>query len=169
MMAPYHEFVVLLLVSAGIGLLALRLAQPLIIAYVVVGVLVGPAVLGWVSAHDHIDLLAQIGVSVLLFAVGLKLDLHLVRNLGPVALAAGLGQLGFTIVIGFALAPALGLGLGSMEVLYVAIALTFSSTIIIVKLLSDKREIDSLHGRVAMGITLGTGAWNPGSVRSSDA
>lgn len=53
----------------------------------VVGVVVGPAALGWVSANDNIDLLAQVGISVLLFAVGLKLDVNLVRNLGPVALA----------------------------------------------------------------------------------
>jgi Kef-type K+ transport system membrane component KefB len=69
-----------------------------------------------------------------------------------VALATGLGQLGFTIVIGFALL--LLLDKGWLEALYVAVALTFSSTIIIVKLLSDKRELDSLHGRIAVGFLI---------------
>jgi predicted Kef-type K+ transport protein len=91
-------------------------------------------------------------VAVLLFAVGLKLDLQHIRRIGPVALATGLGQLTFTIVIGFALI--LALGKGWMEALYVAVALTFSSTIIIVKLLSDKRELDSLHGRIAVGFLI---------------
>jgi len=109
-------------------------------------------VLGWVQSHDQIDLLAQIGVTVLLFVVGLKLDLHLVRHIGPVALATGFGQLGFTILFGFLIC--LGLGMDAMKSLYVAVALTFSSTIIIVKLLSDKREIDSLHGRIAMGFLI---------------
>jgi Kef-type K+ transport system membrane component KefB len=148
----YTEFTVLLLTAAVIGAIGVRLRQPLIVAYIVVGIAVGPSVLGWVTAHDQIDLLAQIGVTLLLFVVGLKLDMHLVRNLGSVALATGLGQLLFTIAFGYLIA--LALGMAAMTALYVAVALTFSSTIIIVKLLSDKREIDSLHGRIAMGFLI---------------
>ncbi len=149
---PFAEFALLLLICALAGAVFVRLRQPVLIAYIVVGIVVGPAVLGLVTAHDQVDLLAQVGVAVLLFAVGLKLDLQHVRHIGPVALATGLGQLAFTIVIGFALILALGKGL--MEALYVAVALTFSSTIIIVKLLSDKRELDSLHGRIAVGFLI---------------
>ncbi|WP_374344210.1 cation:proton antiporter [Azonexus sp.] len=148
----FREFALLLMISAAAGMLFLALRQPLLIAYIVVGIVVGPAMLGLVRAQDQIDLLAQVGVSVLLFVVGLKLDLHHVRHLGPVALATGLGQLAFTIVIGFLLALAMDKGV--LEALYIAIALTFSSTIIIVKLLSDKREIDSLHGRIAVGFLI---------------
>ncbi len=148
----YTEFTVLLLTAAVIGAFGVRLRQPLIVAYIVVGIAVGPSALGWVTAHDQIDLLAQIGVTLLLFVVGLKLDMHLVRNLGSVALATGLGQLLFTIVFGYLIA--LALGMAAMTALYVAVALTFSSTIIIVKLLSDKREVDSLHGRIAIGFLI---------------
>ncbi len=148
----FSEFALLLLISAAAGALAIRLRQPVLIAYIVVGIVAGPAVLGMVTAQDQIDLLAQIGVAVLLFVVGLKLDLQHVRHIGPVALATGLGQLGFTIAFGFVLI--LLLGKSPMEALYVAIALTFSSTIIIVKLLSDKRELDSLHGRIAVGFLI---------------
>jgi Kef-type K+ transport system membrane component KefB len=148
----YHEFALLLMVSAVIGAIAVRLRQPLLVAYIVVGIVVGPAVFGWVGAHDQIDLLAQIGITVLLFVVGLKLDLKHIRHIGPVALATGLGQLSFTILFGFFII--LALGKGWMEALYVAVALTFSSTIIIVKLLSDKRELDSLHGRIAVGFLI---------------
>lgn len=149
---PFTEIALLLLICALAGAVFVRLRQPVLIAYIVVGIAVGPAVLGLVQAHDQIDLLAQVGVAVLLFAVGLKLDLQHVRHIGPVALATGLGQLGFTIVIGFLIA--LALGKGTMEALYLAVALTFSSTIIIVKLLSDKRELDSLHGRIAVGFLI---------------
>ena len=150
--APFAEMALLLSIAALVGALAVRLRQPVLIAYIAVGILVGPAVFGLVQAHDQIDLLAQIGVAVLLFLVGLKLDLHHVRHIGPVALATGLGQLGFTIVVGFLIILALGKEV--MEALYVAVALTFSSTIIIVKLLSDKRELDSLHGRIAVGFLI---------------
>jgi Kef-type K+ transport system membrane component KefB len=152
MHGPFAEFALLLIICALAGAVFVRLRQPVLIAYIVVGIAVGPAVFGLVSAHDQIDLLAQVGVAVLLFAVGLKLDLHQIRHIGPVALATGLGQLTFTIVIGFALV--LALGKGWLEALYVAVALTFSSTIIIVKLLSDKRELDSLHGRIAVGFLI---------------
>ncbi len=149
---PFAELSVLLVIAALVGAAAVRLRQPVLIAYIVVGITVGPAALGLVSAHDHIDVLAQIGITVLLFVVGLKLDISQVREIGPVALATGLGQLAFTILFGFLLL--LGLGKGPIEALYVAIALTFSSTIIIVKLLSDKRELDSLHGRIAVGFLI---------------
>ncbi|WP_333841134.1 cation:proton antiporter [Pelomicrobium sp.] len=151
-MSVYYEFALLLAVSAAAGTLAVRLKQPLIVAFILVGILVGPAGLQWVRSYDEVALLAEIGVTVLLFAVGLKLDLHLVRHLGPVALATGLGQLGFTIVFGYLIG--LALGMDHLEAVYVAVALTFSSTIIIVKLLSDKREIDSLHGRIALGFLI---------------
>jgi Kef-type K+ transport system membrane component KefB len=152
MHGPFSEFALLLLLCALAGAAFVRLRQPVLIAYIVVGIAVGPTGFGLVTAQDQIDLLAQVGVAVLLFAVGLKLDLHHIRHIGPVALATGLGQLAFTIVIGFALV--LALGKGAMEALYVAVALTFSSTIIVVKLLSDKRELDSLHGRIAVGFLI---------------
>ena len=110
MNSPFTDFALLLLICALAGAVFVRLRQPVLIAYIVVGIAVGPAVLGLVTAHDPVDLLAQVGVAVLLFAVGLKLDLHHVRHIGTVALATGLGQLGFTIVIGFALILALGKG-----------------------------------------------------------
>lgn len=149
---PFAEISILLLICAVIGGLFVRLRQPALIAYIVVGVVVGPAFLGLVTAHESIELLAKVGVAVLLFVVGLKLDITHVRHIGPVALATGLGQLAFTIIIGFAIILLLGKGL--MEALYVAVALTFSSTIIIVKLLADKREIDTLHGRISIGFLI---------------
>jgi Kef-type K+ transport system membrane component KefB len=152
MESAFTELAALLAVAAVLGALAVKLRQPLLLAYLVVGVLVGPAVFGWTTSHEQVELLAELGVTLLLFVVGLKLDMGLVRHLGPVALATGLGQLAFTSIFGFLLC--LGLGMDVVKSIYVAIALTFSSTIIVVKLLSDKREIDSLHGRIAMGFLI---------------
>ncbi len=148
----FAEISLLLLICAVIGGLFVKLRQPALIAYIVVGVVVGPAFLGLVTAHEPIELLAKVGVAVLLFVVGLKLDISHVRHIGPVALATGLGQLAFTIIIGFCII--LLMGKGVMEAIYVAVALTFSSTIIVVKLLADKREIDTLHGRIAIGFLI---------------
>lgn len=148
----FHEIAVLLLVAAFAGAVALRFRQPLIVAFLVVGILAGPSALGIVAAEDEIELLAELGIALLLFVVGLKLDLRLIRSTGRVALLAGLAQILFTATVGFAIVLALGLDVTAA--FYVAMALTFSSTIIIVKLLSDKREIDDLHGRIAVGILI---------------
>lgn len=148
----FYEIAALLAVAAALGALAIRLRQPLIVAFLAAGILVGPAGFAWVTASDQIDLLAQMGIALLLFVVGLKLDLHIIRSLGPVALATGLGQVLFTSIIGYLIVIALGYP--PLSALYVAVALTFSSTIIIVKLLSDKKEIDALHGRIAVGFLI---------------
>jgi len=148
----FYEIAALLALAATAGFAGLLLRQPLIVSFIAVGILAGPSVLNIARSDLHIDLLAALGISVLLFLVGLKLDLKLVRTLGPVALMTGLGQVIFTTVFGFLIG--LALGLGTVTSLYVAVALTFSSTIIIVKLLSDKREIDSLHGRIALGFLI---------------
>lgn len=148
----FVEFSILLGLSALIGFVAVQLKQPLIVAFIAVGILVGPSALGLVESYAQIELLAHLGIAILLFIVGLKLDLHIIRTMGVVALFTGLGQVIFTSVIGFFIGLALGLSV--VAAIYVAVALTFSSTIIIVKLLSDKRELDALHGRIAIGFLI---------------
>ncbi len=148
----FNEVAALLVLAATVGFVGSLLRQPLIVSFILVGILAGPAFLGIARSNDQIEVLAQLGIAVLLFLVGVKLDVKLVRELGPVALATGLGQVLFTSLFGFLIA--LALGFGAVTSLYIAVALTFSSTIIIVKLLSDKREIDSLHGRIALGFLI---------------
>ena len=148
----FHEVAALVLAAAVIGALAVRLRQPLIVAFIAVGVLAGPSALAVIQATDEIHLLAELGIALVLFVVGLKLDLRVIRDTGGVALITGAVQIVLTAVIGFGLALLLGLQL--VTAAYVAMALTFSSTIIVVKLLSDRREIDELHGRIAVGILI---------------
>jgi Kef-type K+ transport system membrane component KefB len=148
----FQQVAAILVIAAVIGTLARVLRQPLIIGFIAVGILVGPIGIGIVEDAEEIELLATLGISLLLFIVGLKLDLRLIRTLGPVALATGLGQVTFTSAIGFVLALALGFAV--VDSLYIAVALTFSSTIIIVKLLTDKGETDQLHGRIAIGFLI---------------
>lgn len=150
--APFYELAALLALAALVGFVGQRLRQPMIVSFIAAGILAGPSALNLVRSHESVNLLAELGVAVLLFLVGLKLDLKLIRSLGVISLATGLGQVLFTSLIGFFIG--LALGLDTVTSLYVAVALTFSSTIIIVKLLSDKKEVDSLHGRIALGFLI---------------
>jgi Kef-type K+ transport system membrane component KefB len=147
-----HEVAALIVAAAVVGALAVRLRQPLIVAFIGVGLLAGPSALDVVSADEQIHLLTELGIALVLFVVGLKLDVRVVRDTGTVALVAGGVQMGLTAVIGFGLA--LLLGSDPTTAAYVAMALTFSSTIIVVKLLTDRRAIDELHGRIAVGILI---------------
>ena len=150
--STFTEIAMLLALAAALGIVGLLLRQPLIVAFIATGIIAGGDVLGIMRSAEHINVLAEIGIATLLFLVGLKLDVQIIRNLGLVSVATGLGQVGFTAALGFVIC--LLLGLDAMTSTYVAVALTFSSTIIIVKLLSDKRELDSLHGRIALGFLI---------------
>lgn len=151
-LGTYAEVSLILLTATGLGAIGLALRQPLIIVYILLGIALGPSGAALVKSQDIIDLLAQVGIAILLFLVGLELNPDYVRRIGAVAVATGLGQLTFTIILGFLIT--LLLGKDWLTALYLAIALTFSSTIIIVKLLSDKRELDTLHGRIAIGFLI---------------
>jgi Kef-type K+ transport system membrane component KefB len=148
----FYEFALIIFLATVAGAVGRVLRQPLIVSFIAVGIIVGPSVLNILNSEHEIDLLAEMGIAILLFVVGLKLDINLIKSTGKVALMTGLGQVIFTSVFGFGIAIALGFGW--LESVYVAVALTFSSTIIIVKLLSDKKEIDQLHGQIALGFLI---------------
>jgi Kef-type K+ transport system membrane component KefB len=148
----FEQIAAVLLICVVAGGLAIALRQPLVVGLIAAGIAVGPQALGVIEDADDVALLAKLGISLLLFVVGLKLDVREIGRLGPVALATGLGQVVFTSVVGFGIA--LALGFATVPALYIAVALTFSSTIIIVKLLADKRELDDLHGRIAIGFLI---------------
>ena len=148
----FSEIAWLLLGAAALGLVGTMLHQPVIVSFIAVGIAAAAFFQSSPETASQIGFLAELGVALLLFLVGLKLDWRLVRTLGPVALATGLGQVGFTAGFGFLIG--LGLGLDALTSLYVSVALTFSSTIIVVKLLSDKRELETLHGKIALGFLI---------------
>jgi len=148
----FGEIAAILGIATLAGIIGQKLRQPLIIMFLATGILAGPSGLGIINSYEQIELLSHIGIALLLFIVGLKLDLNLIRTIGPVAMATGLGQIVFTSIIGFVIA--IVMGMSYLSAAYVSVALTFSSTIIIVKLLSDKREIDSLHGQIALGFLI---------------
>jgi Kef-type K+ transport system membrane component KefB len=141
----------ILVAAAVMVVLAGRLRVPSIVAYIVAGLLLGP-VTGLLTVGDAIHLIAEVGIALLLFLVGLELSLPKIRDVGRVAVLAGLGQVVFTAAGGLGIS--LLLGFTFMQSLFLAIALTFSSTVVVVKLLDQKKEIDALYGRIAVGIFL---------------
>lgn len=149
----FYQLSAILLISGVIGFIALKLHQPLIVAYIGIGLIAGPHVLGVMGGHDGpIDTLAAMGIALLLFLVGLKLDLGLIKKLGPVAMITGLLQVALTAILGFGIS--VWLGFDVTTAIWFGIAMSFSSTIIVVKLLSDSSAIDSLYGKICLGILI---------------
>lgn len=128
------------------------LKQPQIIGYIVSGIIVGPVILNLASSTETLTTFSQIGIALLLFMVGLNLNPKVIKDVGKVSLITGIGQVLFTSIIGFFICRAFGLSAGAS--IYVSIGLAFSSTIIIMKLLSDTRQLDSLAGRISIGFLI---------------
>ncbi|MFH0836124.1 MAG: cation:proton antiporter [Candidatus Micrarchaeota archaeon] len=148
----FVELAGIFIVTVALAGVARFLKQPLIVSYIVSGIVVGPVFLDLVRATDTIAAFAQIGVAFLLFIVGLSLNPRVIKEVGKVSLVTGVGQVVFTSVIGFFILKLLGFS--TVVSLYVSVALTFSSTIIIMKLLSDKRDLETLYGRIAIGFLI---------------
>jgi Kef-type K+ transport system membrane component KefB len=148
----FLEFAAVIVMAGVVSIVTHKLRQPLILAYILTGVLAGPSVLGFTHSFEIFEALSSIGIAFLLFIVGLNLNWRNVKDVGGVALAAGLGQVTVTAAAGFGIAQLLHFDLRTS--VFLGVAFAFSSTIIIVKLLTDKEDIDRLHGRIAIGILL---------------
>jgi len=147
--------------AALLALLGHRLRQPLILAYLVTGVLIGPVGLNLVKDRASIQTVAEIGLILLLFMIGLEIDLKKLVAAGRPVLIAGALQVPICIGLGLAFFYWLGFrdGGGQFELLYLAACLSMSSTLIVVKLLYDKRELDTLPGRITLGILVCQDLW----------
>jgi Kef-type K+ transport system membrane component KefB len=140
---------VLATIVAGIMKL---LRQPLIIGYILTGIIVSPYFLNLIESTKTIETFSHIGIALLLFIVGLGLNLNMLKDVGKISIITGLGQVVFTSTFGFIIAYFLGFDI--ITSMYISVALTFSSTIIIMKLLSDKGDLDTLYGKISIGFLL---------------
>lgn len=128
------------------------IGQPLIIGHIITGMIIGPSVIRFVHSPEIFSAFSEIGITLLLFIIGLGLNPQVIREVGRVAAVVGLIQVAATTALGYA--GGLALGLGGRSALLLGVALSFSSTIIILKLLADKKEQMRLYGKMAIGITL---------------
>lgn len=147
-----NQLAILFVLATAIAVLARLFRQPLILAYLATGGLI--AYFGFAEAvgSETFKLFSNLGIMFLLFLVGLEINYTSLRLVGKHALISGLSQIAITASLGFLLTRLLGFSL--FNGLYIAVALTFSSTIIIIKLLSDKKDINSLYGKLAVGMLL---------------
>lgn len=145
-----------LAIIVGIGLLlsatVTLLKQPLIIGYILAGVILGPSLLNVVTTNGPVAAFAELGIVVLLFTVGLNLSPKVFRQSGKASLITGIGQILITALLGFVTSIALNYSI--LSSIYIAIALTFSSTIIVIKVLSDTGDSETLAGRISVGVLL---------------
>jgi len=147
----YELSAVMIVAVAAAGLMTL-LRQPLIISYIITGILVSPYFLGLIDGTGSLAIFSHLGIAFLLFMVGLNLNPKIVREVGKVSVLTGLGQFLFTFTVGFFTSQLLGFDVTAS--LYIAVALTFSSTIIIMKLLSDKGDVETVYGRISIGFLI---------------
>ncbi|MBT4856779.1 sodium:proton exchanger [Candidatus Uhrbacteria bacterium] len=145
--------IALVIVFAGLVALLFRfLRQPMMIAYLVTGLLVGPSLLNIATSSEVFGTLSSIGIAFLLFLVGLHLNWRNVKDVGRIAVLAGLIQVIFTTGIGYVLISMLGFD--PVTSIIASIAFAFSSTIIIVKLLTDKEDLERFYGRISIGVLI---------------
>jgi Kef-type K+ transport system membrane component KefB len=148
----FLELAIIIVVATVLGILFRKLKQPVLLAFIFAGIILGSSFLNVITYQELMQVFSELGVAFLLFLVGINLDLRIFKEIGKTSIITGIGQIIFTTFCGFLIASFLGFGF--IEALYIAIALTFSSTIIIVKLLSDKKELNSLYGKISIGFLL---------------
>lgn len=152
MSSVFFEITLIICLVSVLTIILRFLKQPPILAYILAGIIIGP--FGQLQLHnqDVLKTMGEFGIALLLFTLGLELKLSHLRTFGKTALVIGLNQIVFTWVLGYFLS--LFLGFSETVSFYIGVALTFSSTIIIVKLLADKRDATSLYGKLLVGLLL---------------
>ncbi len=149
-----NEFVVqlsVILLSALLGgLLSHKLKQPLIVGYLVIGVVLGNVLPGSFKQSELILFLGELGVAFLLFSLGLEFSLKKISVVGRTAFFGAILQILLTALLGFFLFPVL-IGVGSTESIFLAFLVAFSSTAVVAKILAEKGALDSLYGELLMG------------------
>jgi Kef-type K+ transport system membrane component KefB len=152
MISPFFDVAVIIIVATVLAYLARALRQPMLVAYVLAGVILGPAFLGLVTDTAEINMFLELGIAFLLFTVGLEIDIQKLRTVGLAATTGAIIQIVVTFFAGTLIAGLLGFGVPAS--IYVGLLLAFSSTMIVTKILVDGNEINTLHGRIMLGVLL---------------
>tara|TARA_Y100000310_G_scaffold31624_1_gene29971 strand:- start:13196 stop:14851 length:1656 start_codon:yes stop_codon:yes gene_type:complete len=146
------EIGTVIIVATLLAYAARLIKQPMILGYIIAGFIVGPYLTGLITSTETIALLSELGIAFVLFIVGLEIDFNKIRSLGLKAGIIGTGQVALTGGISFVIAALLGFS--TIASFYIAAALTLSSTMIVIKLLSDRGSLDTLYGKIILGILL---------------
>lgn len=148
----FIQLAIILGLSSFLGYGVVKFKLPLLIAYLVGGLLIATTAIFDPRASEVLHFLPEIGIAFVLFLVGMELDLREIKSLGKPILLAGTVQIIITTIAGSTVANLLGFG--SLESWYLGVGLAFSSTILVIKLLIDKKDVGALYGKLAVGILL---------------
>jgi len=149
--AIFYDIGLIIIIAAIAGYISIRAKQPLIPAYILVGIIIGP-ILGLITNPQVVVMISEIGIAFLLFMIGLEIDFKRLQNVALVASVGGILQVVLTFGLGFLVAAAFPIP--KLEAIYIGLILAFSSTLVVVKILADKRELETLHARIIVGILL---------------
>ncbi len=148
----FTQLALIITLATVVSLVMRLIRQPLIIGYILTGIIVGPSVLHLVKSPETIEVFSNIGIALLLFIIGLGLNPRVIKEVGKVAAVTGVLQVAITAGLGYG--AGILFGFTKKEAAFLGVALAFSSTIIILKLLSDKKEQTRLYGKIATGLLL---------------
>lgn len=152
MNAGIFELAIVILIAAALGIAARVFRQPIMLAYIFAGIAIGVFGFFNLSNKELFQTFSDLGLMFLLFLIGLEINYSSLKMVGKTSLLAGFAQIIFTFIPGFYIAGLFGFN--NLQSAYIAIALTFSSTIIVVKLLSEKKDTNSLYGKISIGFLL---------------
>src|SRR3989338_6449327 len=141
-----------IIAATAISIVMRMLKQPLILGYVLGGIVIGRMMFGLIKNPSEIAILSELGVAFLLFIIGLELDIKKIKQVGPISLVIGVLQVCFTFLLGFG--ASILLGMPPIVGFYLGFGIAFSSTMVVIKLLADNKELESLHGQLVLGVML---------------
>lgn len=147
-----YQLAIMIMLAAGLGVAARLLKQPIFLAYLATGVIIGYFGFFELEGQAIFSVFGNLGIMFLLFLIGIEINYGSLRMVGKTALLLGLGQIVLTFSSGYGLAKLLGYS--SVSGIYIGLALSFASTIVVVKLLSEKKDIGSLYGKMSVGVLL---------------
>lgn len=143
---------IIIIAAALMAIIAYFLKQPPVLAYIVGGFLIGPFGFKLIRDIGTVETIGEFGIALLLFVVGLELSIDRIKRVGATAALIGCAEVAIITAVGFLIAGAFGFS--RIESIYIGFILAFSSTLIAIKLLSDNRELDTLHGKIMLGVLL---------------
>ncbi len=148
----FTEISLIILLVTLISFVMKFLKQPFIVGYILSGIIAGPYFLNLLHSNEHIEFFSTIGITILLFIVGIHLSPKVIKETARASVVTGLGQVIFTFILGYTACRLLHFD--NITSVYTATALSFSSTIVVLKLLTDKGETQKLYGKISIGYLL---------------
>lgn len=148
----FIQLAIILFTAFIVSYIVKALHQPLIVGYIIAGVIISPYIISFGASQEVIDIFSKFGIAFLLFMVGMHMNPRVIKEIGTTSLVIGLIQMTLTFAAGFFIS--IFLGFNYVTSAYIGIAISFSSTIIIMKLLSDSKQISSLYGKISIGILI---------------